>query len=187
VVEAALILSPKGTFDRLSAGLPKGWLDWEPEILRPAVRSMPVSWDIVQAVRALVRQPASFHSDYDVFENTVIAFCARPVDTAHVSVCSPTELLWGIKQAALIAKGTYGAEVIAYVRACMVDAGVFAYPAEMAQFEPKEEADFRAAAREKAKSGGDLDSDDLILVQAAKLSQVYASLSMITAQFSDAG
>lgn len=185
MVEAALILSPKGTFDRLSAGLPKGWLDWEPEILRPAIRSMPVAWDIVQAVRALVKQPAAFHSDYDVFENTVIAFCARPVDTTHVSVCSPTELLWGIKQAALIARAEYGPEVIAYVRACMVDAGVFAYPTEMAAFEPKEDADFRAAARTRMKDGGDLDSDDLVAVQAAKLSQVYASLRMITAKFSD--
>ncbi len=188
MVASALILSPHGTIARLSATLPKGWEDWEPEVLRPAVKSLPVSWDIVQAVRALLLNPESFQTDFDVFENTVIAFCARPVDTEHVSVCTPAEILWGVSQAFAIRgkRESFGADVVAYVRGCMLDAGVFGYPAELRSFEPSDETELRESIRRKQAAGAEnLESEDLVDVQAAKLSQVYASMSMIAAKFSD--
>jgi hypothetical protein len=68
----------------------------------------------------------------------------------------------------------------------MVSHGLYAYPDQLAALEDPENKALRDTIR-KARSAGhyDIESDDMTLVQAAKLQQTYTEVEVIALRFSD--
>jgi hypothetical protein len=181
--------APPATLSLISGKLPKGWEHFEIETVKDALKGVYVSWPIVLAIKALLANPEAFLTDYGVFENTAMVFSASEPNFGELEVCTPAEILWTascVHQMTGVKPAQYGPQVVTYIRACMVSHGLYAYPDQLAALEDPENKALRDEIR-KARSAGhyDLESDDMTLVQAAKLQQTYTEVEVIALRFSD--
>ena len=180
------MILPTAILAKIRAAAPKEWLTFDDAVL-PLDTLSEKEQDIARALHALLARPEMFCSDISVFENTILALCGRTNDVDLLSVCSPAEIVWGWQQVQAVTTlktADLHVPVVAYIRACFSDAGVLVFPDSLAGIEPEEAKKIKAAVRQKINDNKfDLDSDDLVDVQAAKLAQVEQMAHLIAAQF----
>jgi len=173
----------------LDAWFHQTWLDWEPETLQEALLerlSKPVPREVFEglmAIKALRGNPAAFHQELTVFENTVLALNGLTPDPDTIQVATPAEIEAAF---AVLERITYPHEefsraVTAYVRAACVEAGQYAFPPRIAFFEPPERKptgdQIRALAAAPAQRHTE---EDMPMVQADKLRVIAAYVTLIT-------
>lgn len=174
--------------DELDGAFGNAWVEWEPESLRSAVedrwsvRPSDEAWAAVMASKVLRSNPAAYFTDLNGFEDVTLGLCCHQPNFAAVEVCSPGEILLGTRLARRVVRkwGEFSATVVAYVRGCFREAGVYAFPKELAYLEPDGDKKTRDRIRELAARWGSTDPvshGSTASVQAAKLHDVYAHAS----------
>lgn len=187
----------------LNSVLGKDWVEWEPETVRKSISDkfqLPaaVKSDVghqpvdrvmaaIFAAKTLLSNPDVFATRLEGFENIVIGLNNRVPDFNIVEVSSPSELNYGVQIAkSLTDFPKFSEDVIAYIRACFAEYGVFAYPDALLDYEPETQKELRNKIRARAKTWvpGMPVSDDIITVQAAKLYDVenYARERLLMAK-----
>ena len=154
-----------------------GWRTWEPETLRARLPHTVSDgdWAVLHAVRLLAQNQPAVETDLFTFGTCMQGLNGVTPDFSRVPVCSAAELTYGW----LLAKRfgfslRISEEVINYLRACMAETGLYAYPDALRMFEPPRDATL--CERIRAACDPDLPGpagDDVTAVQAAKLGDVY--------------
>lgn len=176
----------------LNSVLGADWVSWEPEtlrksiadkfslpkVLKPDVTHQPVdrAMAAIFAAKVLIGNPDVFSTRIEGFENIILAFNNHVPNFDVLEVASPSEINYGIQLAKSIEPDLpkLSEDVIAYIQACFVQHGVFAYPESMLDYEPDTQKELRERIRARAKSLNldKLNMEDLVDVQAAKLYDV---------------
>lgn len=187
----------------LNSVLGKDWVTWEPETVRKSIAdkfSLPdaTKRDIthqpldramatVFAAKTLISNPDVFSTRLEGFENIIIGLNNHVPDFDVIEISSPAELNYGVQIAkSLTDFPKFSEDVVAYIRACFAEHGVFAYPDALVDYEPDSQKDLRIKIRARSKTWvpGMPVSDDIITVQAAKLYDVenYARERLLMAK-----
>jgi len=176
----------------LNSVLGPTWVSWEPETLR---NSLAQKFDLpkadksekahkpiervmaaIFAAKTLLGNPDVFSTRLEGFENIILAFNNHVPNFDVLEVASPSEINYGIQLAKLIEPDLpkFAEDVVAYIRACFAQYGVFAYPESLADYEPESQKELREQIRVRAKNIdiNNLNMEDVVDVQAAKLYDV---------------
>lgn len=169
----------------LNRELGPGWVQWEPETLRSAVRTKILTdsvdyedhaWPAIFAAKTVMGNPDVFSTRLEGFENVVMGLNSHQPDFDAVEIASPAEINYAVQVAKVLVRDLprFSEDVVAYIRACFKEAGVFAYPSALLEFEPDHDKDIRNKIRLRADTmtpGADV-KENLIDIQAAKLYDV---------------
>jgi|DEB19_MinimDraft_3_1074340.scaffolds.fasta_scaffold01684_5 hypothetical protein len=186
----------------LNSVLGSDWVSWEPETLRTSIStkfSLPTSLksDVshqpidramasIFAAKTLLGNPDVFATRIEGFENIILAFNNHVPNFEVLEVASPAEISYGIQMARMIHPNLpkFSEDVVAYIQACFVQHGVFAYPKAIIEYEPDSQKDLREKIRARVEDipNATLNLEELVDVQAAKLydveNYVFERLSM---------
>lgn len=159
------------------------WHEWVRETLEASWvadggdRLSEADLDRMQAIQTL-HTTEQFTADPLIFEKIILALNGHHIDPTLVQVCTPGELAYGMLQAMKVKpvdKARFSDAVIAYIQACMAEAGLVVYPAAIRFAEPKYEgslASLASAVRDSADAGNVALHTDPVQVQRGKLSLV---------------
>jgi len=176
-------MTPVEILSEVTRFFPKDWARLEPELFREKFGK---DWTMFMAIKTVKSQTDLVLSDLGIFENVVIALSGIEPIIGQTQICQPGEILWATSLIELITKKTpkdYGHEVRTYIQACFSEHGVYAYPEELKNFEPEDDKATKDRIRSQLQFGTkDIDSDDLIKVQTAKLGNVYAQAESIASR-----
>lgn len=185
----AKIVSPVLVEKSLTKAFGESWANWEPETLWSEINDRfqvaSISDEaraVIQAIKTLKVNPEAYTTDLNGFEDITLGLNGHQPNFEAVEVCDPGEIFRGFvfTRFGLLRGQTLKFEpsVISYVRACFREAGVFAMPEEMKEFEETAEKDLRDRIRADAKNwqAGTVDHTNMLSVQAAKLHDIYAML-----------
>lgn len=117
------------------------WYQWEPETLWKEIHreygvdvvEKPGVTDKINAIRVF-HTTDRFWDDPQVFENIVIAFNNEEPNPDVIEVCTPAELIVGLTLATAIKKKKFDHDVLAYINACMREAGMIAWPVILREY-----------------------------------------------------
>jgi hypothetical protein len=134
---------PRTLMEVLSAGLGRGWLEWEHETIRAeivktlGVEPIEAVFEKIMALQTLLKTDL-FWDDALIFENTVLAFNGLPFDFDLIKTCQPREIAYGVVAAIdLRDKSDFVPDVAEYVRACHREYGVLVFHPVLASMQPQ--------------------------------------------------
>lgn len=156
------------------------WEEWEPETLWAELGEVSdSSRAAIMAAKTLRANPEAYYTDLNGFEDITLGLNGTQPDFAVVEVCSPGEILLGVRFARkIVPPSSFTKEVVSYVQACFAQHGVYAYPRDLISFEPDKDKERRDRIRVLADSvSADVVHTDLESVQAAKLHDVMAHVA----------
>ena len=117
---------------QLRKTLPNGWPEWEPEILinHVEIEFGPIDQLTKEKIMALQVALATDvpWNDYDVFENTCLAFTNNIPTFGVIEPLDLHEMAFGIGVLNAIRDEKYSDEVLGYIASCMVYNGVICQP-----------------------------------------------------------
>jgi len=155
------------------------WLTWEPETLWAEINRV---WSAaptgevrskILATRACIVTDL-FYTDAPAFENMVLAVNDLQYDPGEVQLASPEEMVYAVRVMSPLKDGTFGREVVGYVRTCCRKSGLLRYPDDLRFAEPEYPPDLaKYAAQIKAEDGGDnIDPTSIVGVQSDLLYRI---------------
>lgn len=176
----------------LNSALGKDWVSWEPETLRksisdkfhlpeaikPDVGHQPIDrvMAAIFAAKTLLGNPDVFSTRLEGFENIILAFNNHVPNFDVLEVASPAEINYGVQLAKNLEPDLpkFSEDVVAYIRGCFAQYGVFSYPEALLDYEPDSQKELREHIRARAKNIdiNNLNIEDVVDVQAAKLYDV---------------
>lgn len=172
--------------DLLDGKYGRTWEDWEPETLWAEIQSTfgvtasDEARAAIMAGKTLRVNPEAYESDLNCFEDINLGLNGTQPNFSVVEVCSPGEILLGYQMARQCLRDrrfSFTPAVVSYVRGCFRQAGVYAYPRELQEFEEKGDETTRDRIRARADAwttSEAINHDDMVSVQAAKLHDIYA-------------